>query len=124
MSPKMGQKIKENPKNVRLDLRLTKREAEDLQYCAEKLNKHRTSIINAGVAHIMEKIREEEKKMQIKINIGKEKRQNLVRHTTTDMAGRVIGMEFRDGLTNIVSIADEDDYLIVTINNEYVESAE
>lgn len=52
MSPKMGQKIKDNPKNVRLDLRLTKQEAEDLQYCAEKLNTSRTDVINKGVRKV------------------------------------------------------------------------
>lgn len=56
MSPKMGQKIKDNPKNVRLDLRLTKQEAEDLQYCAEKLETSRTDVINRGVQKIKEEI--------------------------------------------------------------------
>lgn len=50
MSPlKKGQKLTDNPKNVRLDLRLTKTEAEDLQYCADKLNTSRTDVINRGV---------------------------------------------------------------------------
>lgn len=56
MSPKMGQKIKDNPKNVRLDLRLTKQEADDLQYCAEKLETSRTDVINRGVQKIKEEI--------------------------------------------------------------------
>lgn len=56
MSPKMGQKIKENPKTVRLDLRLTKSEAEDLQYCADKLNTSRTDVINRGVQMIKKEI--------------------------------------------------------------------
>lgn len=56
MSPKMGQKIKENPKAVRLDLRLTKSEAEDLQYCADKLNTSRTDVINRGVQMIKKEI--------------------------------------------------------------------
>ncbi len=56
MSPKMGQKIKDNPKNVRLDLRLTKQEAEDLQYCADKLETSRTDVINRGVQKIKEEI--------------------------------------------------------------------
>lgn len=58
MSPLKGQKIKDNPKNVRLDLRLTKQEAEDLQYCAEKLNTSRTDIINRGVQKIKKEIEE------------------------------------------------------------------
>lgn len=56
MSPKMGQKIKDNPKNVRLDLRLTKQEAEDLQYCADKLETSRTDVINRGIQKIKEEI--------------------------------------------------------------------
>lgn len=58
MSPLKGQKIKDNPKNVRLDLRLTKQEAEDLQYCARKLNTSRTDIINRGVQKIKKEIEE------------------------------------------------------------------
>ena len=47
MSPlKKGQKLTDNPKNVRLDLRLTKAEAEDLQYCADKLKTSRTDVIS------------------------------------------------------------------------------
>lgn len=52
----MGQKIKDNPKNVRLDLRLTKQEAEDLQYCAEKLNTSRTDVINKGVRKVKNEV--------------------------------------------------------------------
>ncbi len=60
MSPlKKGQKLTDNPKNVNLSLRLTKSEAEDLQYCAEKLNTSRTDVINRGVKKIKEEIDEE-----------------------------------------------------------------
>jgi len=59
LSPKMGQKIKDNPKNVRLDLRLTKQEAEDLQYCADKLKTSRTDVINRGVQKVKEEIEKE-----------------------------------------------------------------
>jgi len=53
---KKGQKLKDNPKNVRLDLRLTKSEAEDLRYCADRLNTSRTDVINRGVKKIKEEI--------------------------------------------------------------------
>lgn len=53
---KKGQKLTDNPKNVRLDLRLTKSEAEDLQYCAEKLKTSRTDVINRGVRKIKEEL--------------------------------------------------------------------
>lgn len=57
MSPlKKGQKLTNNPKNVRLDLRLTKSEADDLQYCADKLKTSRTDVINRGIKKIKEEI--------------------------------------------------------------------
>jgi hypothetical protein len=60
MSPlKKGQKLTDNPKSVRLDLRLTKQEAQDLQYCAEKLNTSRTDVINIGVSKVKEEIDKE-----------------------------------------------------------------
>lgn len=57
MSPlKKGQKLTDNPKNVSLNLRLTKSQADDLQYCAEKLKTSRTDVINRGVQKIKEEI--------------------------------------------------------------------
>ena len=57
MSPlKKGQKLTDNPKNVRLDWRLTKAEAEDLQYCADKLKTSRTDVINMGIRKVKEEI--------------------------------------------------------------------
>ncbi len=53
---KKGQRLTDNPKNVRLDLRLTKSEAEDLQFCANKLKTSRTDIINRGIKKIKEEI--------------------------------------------------------------------
>lgn len=62
MSPlKKGQKLTDNPKNVSLNLRLTKTEAEDLQYCADRLGATRTNIINMGVQKIKEEIEREDK---------------------------------------------------------------
>lgn len=61
MSPlKKGQKLTNNPKNVNLSLRLTKSEAEDLQYCADKLQTSRTDVINRGVQKIKEEIDKKE----------------------------------------------------------------
>lgn len=61
MSPlKKGQKLTNNPKNVNLSLRLTKSEAEDLQYCADKLKTSRTNIINRGVRKVKEEIDKKE----------------------------------------------------------------
>lgn len=57
MSPlKKGQKLTDNPKNVNLSLRLTKQEADDLQYCADKLGTNRTNIINMGVQKVKNEI--------------------------------------------------------------------
>lgn len=61
MSPlKKGQKLTDNPKNVNLSLRLTKSEAEDLQYCADKLKTSRTDVINRGVRKVKEEIDKKE----------------------------------------------------------------
>lgn len=61
MSPlKKGQKLTDNPKNVNLSLRLTKSEAEDLQYCADKLETSRTDVINRGVRKVKEEIDREQ----------------------------------------------------------------
>lgn len=48
MSPK-GRPPVDNPKNIRLEIRLTKDEAELLKYCANELNVNRTDVINKGV---------------------------------------------------------------------------
>lgn len=53
---KNGQKLTENPKNVSLNLRLTKSEAEDIQYCADKLKTSRTNVINMGVQKVKAEI--------------------------------------------------------------------
>lgn len=38
-----------NKKTERLEIRLTPEEAQDLQYCAEKLKVSKTTVINKGV---------------------------------------------------------------------------
>lgn len=48
MSPK-GRPPVENPKNIRLEIRLTKEEADLLQRCADELDITRTDVINKGV---------------------------------------------------------------------------
>lgn len=52
----MGQKLTDNPKNVKLNLRLTKQEAEDIQYCADKLHTTRVDVVNRGIRKIKEEI--------------------------------------------------------------------
>lgn len=48
ISPAGRPKI-ENPKNVRLEIRLTKQENELLTECAEKMQTTKTEVINKGV---------------------------------------------------------------------------
>lgn len=49
VSPKMGQKLTDNPRNVRLEIRLTKSESESLNDCAEKMKTTKTDIILKGI---------------------------------------------------------------------------
>lgn len=45
----MGQKLTDNPKNVRLEIRLTKAQNELLTECAEKMETTKTNVINRGI---------------------------------------------------------------------------
>lgn len=50
MSPiKKGTKLTNNPKNVRLEIRLTQSESELLEKCAEKMHSTKTEVINKGI---------------------------------------------------------------------------
>ena len=49
---KVGRPKSANPKDRRIEIRLTETEAQDLQYCADKLNISRTDVINKGVQWI------------------------------------------------------------------------
>lgn len=55
MSPAGRPKI-ENPKSERLEIRLTKVELEDIQYCADKMNMNKTETINLGIKKLKEEI--------------------------------------------------------------------
>lgn len=55
MSPKkIGRPPKENPRNVNLNIRLTKEEAQLIKDCAEDLKKSRTDVIVEGVRLVKE----------------------------------------------------------------------
>lgn len=57
MSPlKKGTKLTDNPKNIRLEIRLTQSEADLLQECTEKLETTRTDVINRGIKLVKEEI--------------------------------------------------------------------
>ena len=49
MPLKKGQKLTDNPKDFRFELRLTHQEADDLKYCADELGISRAELINRGV---------------------------------------------------------------------------
>ena len=48
MSP-AGRPPKENPRNVNLNIRITKEEAEKIKYCADALEVTRTDAIMKGI---------------------------------------------------------------------------
>lgn len=49
MSPKLGQKIKDNPKDYMLRTRLDKETLEKLDYAAENLSVSRSEIVRRGI---------------------------------------------------------------------------
>ena len=49
VSPKMGQKIKDNPKDFMLRTRLDEETLEKLDYSAEKFNVSRSEIVRRGI---------------------------------------------------------------------------
>ncbi len=49
MSPKIGQKIKDNPKDFMLRTRLDDETVKKLDYSAEKLNVSRSEIVRRGI---------------------------------------------------------------------------
>lgn len=60
MSPRTGRPPKENPRNVNLNIRITKEESERIQNCADKLNMTRTDTIMKGISMVEKKIEEKE----------------------------------------------------------------
>lgn len=49
MSPRTGRPKSDNPKSVRLEIRLTPSEAERLQRCADELKVPRTKVLMKGL---------------------------------------------------------------------------
>ena len=45
-----------DPKTIKLNLRLTQTEAENIQYCADKLNTSRVDAINKGIEKLKKEI--------------------------------------------------------------------
>ena len=55
MSPAGRPKV-ENPKNIRLEIRLTKEQSNVLEYCAKELSKSKTDVINLGIQKVKEEL--------------------------------------------------------------------
>ena len=56
MSPRTGRPKKENPRNISLNIRLTRDEAKMLQDCADLLEITRTNVIVKGVQKVMDEL--------------------------------------------------------------------
>jgi len=56
VSPKRGQKLTDNPKNIRLEIRLTKSQNELLEECSERLNATKTDVINKGIQLVKDEL--------------------------------------------------------------------
>ena len=58
MSPRTGRPpIQETSRSERLNIRLTKQEKEEIEYCSEKLNLSRTDTIMKGIGLVKEEIK-------------------------------------------------------------------
>ena len=58
MSPRMGRPIKgKEPKNVSLQLRITKKTADELKECSEILKISRTEVIEKAVENIFNQLK-------------------------------------------------------------------
>lgn len=59
MAPiKKGTKLTLTPKNVRLEIRLTQKQSDLLQECAERLHMTKTDVINEGIQLVKAKLDE------------------------------------------------------------------
>lgn len=56
MSPTHGRPPIDNPKKVRLEIRMTKSQADLLEECATRLNTTKTEVINMGVGMVKAKL--------------------------------------------------------------------
>lgn len=56
MSPRTGRPPKENPRNINLNIRITKEESERIKRCAEKLDVTRTDAIMKGIEMVEREI--------------------------------------------------------------------
>ena len=57
MSPRTGRPPVDNPKSVKMNIRITEQTARDLQECAEQLNTSRVNVIEEGIKLVKAKIK-------------------------------------------------------------------
>lgn len=60
MSPRTGRPPKENPRNINLNIRITKEESQRIQDCANKLRITRTDAIMKGIGMVENEIKQKE----------------------------------------------------------------
>ena len=56
MSPRTGRPPIENPKSVKMNLRISEETAKDLQECAEALKISRVNVIEKGIKMVKDEI--------------------------------------------------------------------
>lgn len=57
MSPKTGRPPVENPKSVKMNIRISQETANDLQECAEALNISRVNVIEKGIELVKKQLK-------------------------------------------------------------------
>lgn len=60
MSPRMGRPTN-NPRNINLNIRISKKEADLIQECADRMNTARVNVIIEGVKKVKAQLDENEK---------------------------------------------------------------
>ena len=56
MSPRIGRPPIENPKSVKMNIRISEETAKDLQECAEALKISRVNVIEKGIKMVKDEI--------------------------------------------------------------------
>lgn len=62
MSPKLGRPYSENPRQMRVETKMTSSELEKLDFCCRATGKTRSEIVREGVDVLYEKLRNLEQK--------------------------------------------------------------
>lgn len=56
MSPRIGRPPKENPKDLRIYVRMDKETLETLDQCADSLNMNRSEVVRKGIQKVKEEV--------------------------------------------------------------------